>query len=57
MMARDILAKATARFAGKGDKTSHRTFELVNANRADIPVGTMYRALNVSSSGYRAWRG
>ena len=34
---RDILAKATAWFAGKGEQDVHGVFELVNANQADVP--------------------
>ena len=56
-MERDILAKATAWFAGKRRARRPRVFELVNANQADLPGATRCAACwSVSASGYYAWR-
>ena len=40
---------------GVGDDTI-RLFRFVNANQATLPVATMCRVLEVSESGFYAWR-
>ena len=51
---RDILKKAAAFFAKEGPSMR---FALIDAEKAEFPVRTMCRVLDVSESGFFSWKG
>ena len=53
---REILSKAAAWFARETDSVPPKSFEFVSGHQAKYPIATMCRVLEVSTSGYYAWR-
>ena len=58
---RDLLKKATAFFASKAEPSStagdkSMSFALIDAKKADVPVEIACAVLNVSVSGFYAWK-